>query len=81
MAKFENDLDLNRAKREVSRVKKTFETRIGKDKSLMKIINTLEKNKRIECFIFSKSIAFRIGKSSIKTISGFSGQWTKTHPI
>ena len=80
MAKFENDLDLNRAKREVLKVKKTFETRIGKDKSLLKIINTLEKNKRIECFIFSKSIAFRIGRSSVKTISGFTTGFKSSFP-
>ena len=28
MAKFENDLDLNRAKREITKVKKAFESRI-----------------------------------------------------
>ena len=80
MAKFENDLDLKRAKREITKVKKAFETRIGKDKSLLKIIDTLEKNNRIGCFIFSKSIAFRIGKSSIKTIPGFTTGFKSSFP-
>jgi len=80
MAKFENDLDLKRAKREITKVKKAFETRIGKDKSLLKIIDTLEKNNRIGCFIFSKSIAFRIGKSSIKTIAGFTTGFKSSFP-
>lgn len=80
MAKFENDLDLNRAKREITKVKKAFESRISKDKSLLKIINTLEKNKRIECFIFSKSIAFRIGRSSVKTIPGFTTGYKSSFP-
>lgn len=80
MAKFENDLDLNRAKREISKKKKAFEKLVSKDKSLLKIINTLEKNNRIECFIFSKSIAFRIGRSSVKTIPGFTTGFKSSFP-
>ena len=71
MAKFENDLDLNKARSAALKVQKTFNERIAADPSIIKILNLLEKNKSIECFIFSKSIAFRIGRSSVKTIQGF----------
>ena len=71
MAKFENDLDLSKARSAALKVQKTFNERIAADPSIIKILNLLEKNKSIECFIFSKSIAFRIGRSSVKTIQGF----------
>jgi len=71
MAKFENDLDLSKARSAALKVQKTFNERIAADPSIIKILNSLEKNKSIECFIFSKSIAFRIGRSSVKTIQGF----------
>ena len=71
MAKFENDLDLKKARSNALRVKKAFDDRLSADPAVLKIISQLEKNKNIQCFIFSKSIAFRIGRSSVKTISGF----------
>jgi hypothetical protein len=71
MAKFENDLDLKKARSAALRVKATFFDRLDKDPSVLKILDKLTKNKSIQCFIFSKSIAFRIGRSSVKTIQGF----------
>jgi hypothetical protein len=72
MAKFENELDLNEAKKIVLKRKNEVAVAIGQNKALGKAIDTLVKNKAVTCFIFSKSIAFRIGKSSIKSIPGFS---------
>ena len=72
MPKFENELDPKEARRLALKKKNEVMSLIGANKLLSKNIDTLVANKSIVCYIFSKSIAFRIGKSSIKNISGYS---------
>jgi len=72
MAKFENELDPKEARRLALKKKNEVMSLIGANKLLSKNIDTLVANKSIICYIFSKSIAFRIGKSSVKNISGYS---------
>ena len=47
MAKFENDLDLKKARSNALRVKKAFDDRLSADPAVLKIISQLEKNKNI----------------------------------
>lgn len=70
MAKFENELDIAKAKRSVSRFKQEV-TRAFTNPDLAKMLKKVIDNKSITCYIFAKSVAFRIGKSSIKTIEGY----------
>lgn len=72
MAKFENELDLDKARKVVLKKKNEIFSQIGLDKDLTKALEILEDKKEVKCYIFSKSVAFRIGKSSVKTIKGFS---------
>ena len=72
MAKFINDLDITKAVATAKRSKSKIDKLIGSDKSLVSAIGKLTSSKNVICYIFSKSMAFRIGKSSVKTINGFS---------
>lgn len=72
MAKFENELNLDEAKKLVMKRKAEVAVLVSANKDLSKAIDTLVNNKAVTCYIFSKSIAFRIGKSSIKSIPGYS---------
>lgn len=74
MAKGKNELDINSVKKKLNTPAakkfwgKVFNTLPNdKNKILQKLINT----SGITCHIFEGSVAFRIGKSSIKTISGY----------
>lgn len=72
MAKFKNELDLAKARKAILKKKDIILSAIGLDKELSKAVETLENKKEINCYIFSKSVAFRIGKSSIKSIKNYS---------
>lgn len=72
MVKFENELDLREAQKIVLKHKAEVAVRVAANKDLIKALDILVKNKAVTCYIFSKSIAFRIGKSSIKSIPGYS---------
>lgn len=72
MSKFENELNLETARKTVLKKKDLVHAEIGADKALKKAIDSLVNNTDVKCYIFAKSIAFRIGKSSIKSISGYS---------
>lgn len=74
MAKGKNELDISAVKKKLNTPaakkfwSKVFDTLPSdKNKILQKLIST----NNITCHIFEGSIAFRIGKSSIKTISGY----------
>lgn len=74
MAKLKNELDIPAVVRKLksTTIKKEYEKIIFKlSNEQLKIIKTLSSNKSIKCCIFTNSIAFRIGKSSIKTIPGY----------
>lgn len=79
MAKFENELDIAKAKRSVSRFKQEI-THAFTDPDIAKILKKIVDNKSITCYIFAKSVAFRIGKSSIKTIEGYSDGLKSSFP-
>ena len=72
MAKFENELDLAAAKRSVTKVKVKLLELFSSTPDLVKISKALSDSDKVTCYIFSKSVAFRIGKSSVKSIPGFS---------
>jgi hypothetical protein len=72
MAKFENELDIMAAQRAVTKVKTKLLEVFVANPDLAKLSNTLSDNSAVTCYIFSKSVAFRIGKSSVKSIPGFS---------
>jgi hypothetical protein len=72
MAKFENELDLDKARKEILKKKNLIHSSIGVDKDLQNAIDALIAKKEVMCYIFAKSVAFRIGKSSVKSIKGFS---------
>jgi hypothetical protein len=72
MAKFENELDLAAAKRSVTKSKEALMDMLAEAPELLKISKMLSDNDSVKCYIFSKSVAFRIGSSSIKTIPGWS---------
>lgn len=80
MAKFENDLDIKRATAEAKRYSKQIMNHIAKNKQLDKAIDILEANKNVVCYVFSKSIAFRVGRSSIKSVTGFSSGFKSSFP-
>lgn len=74
MAKQANELDLSTVKRKI--LNKT--TKQSWDKifssltpSQTKYLNILSSNKSVNCHIFSGSIAFRIGKSSVKSLQDY----------
>ena len=74
MAKGKNELDISAVKKKLNTPaakkfwSKVFDTLPSdKNKILQKLIST----SNITCHIFEGSVAFRIGKSSIKTISGY----------
>lgn len=71
MAKFENELDLSAAKISVSKHKDKILQIIAVNPDLSKIVKTLTDNSNLNCYIFSKSVAFRVGKSSIKSIPNY----------
>jgi hypothetical protein len=71
MSKFENDLDLVKAKQNAVRAKATLEKRFASDPKIQQILDKITPNKQVMCYIFSKSIAFRMGRGSIKSIAGF----------
>jgi len=71
MAKFENKFDINSAKKELDKHKAAFTAYLSINKQFSTLLQSLVNNSNIKALIFAKSIAFRIGKSSIKTISGF----------
>ena len=71
MSKFENELDLNSARKSVLKQKDKIDKIFSENKDLIKIAQSILDNPKIFCYIFSKSVAFRIGKSSVKTINGF----------
>jgi hypothetical protein len=70
MAKFENELDVVKAASAWAKQKNTINAFAATNKELQKAIKALEASK-CTCYIFSKSVAFRIGKSSIKSISNY----------
>jgi hypothetical protein len=72
MAKFENELDIVAAQRSVTKVKTKLLEVFVANPELAKLSNVLSDNSAVTCYIFSKSVAFRIGKSSVKSIPGFS---------
>ena len=65
MSKFENDLDLVKAKQNAVRAKATLEKRFASDPKIQQILDKITPNKQVMCYIFSKSIAFRVGHGSI----------------
>jgi hypothetical protein len=71
MSKFENELNLDTARKIVLKKKDLVNAEIGADKALIKAIDKLVDNTDVKCYIFAKSIAFRVGKSSVKSISGY----------
>lgn len=71
MAKYETKFDLAGAKRDLSRFKTPLLKYIEKNADFKKITTLLEAAPSLSVLIFSKSIAFRIGKGSIKSIPGF----------
>lgn len=80
MAKQANELDLSLVKRKLSNpvIKQNWEKIFNSlTQTQAKYLQTLSSNKSVNCHIFSGSIAFRIGKSSIKSLqdypSGFKG--------
>lgn len=70
MAKFENELDVNKAASAWAKQKNNINAFVAGNKDLAKAIKSLEASRCI-CYIFSKSVAFRIGKSSIKSIPNY----------
>lgn len=74
MAKGKNELDISAVKKKLNTPaakkfwSKVFDT-LPSDKN--KILQKLISANNITCHIFEGSVAFRIGKSSIKTISGY----------
>lgn len=71
MAKFENELDLVKAKHSVEKYKIQILELFASTPALATLSKTLLDNSNVYCYIFSKSVAFRIGKSSIKSIPGY----------
>jgi len=80
MAKFENDLDLPKATRIVKGKKKEIDKLVLADKDTMSAIDKLVKQRNALCYIFSKSIAFRVGRSSVKTIPSFPAGFKSSFP-
>lgn len=80
MAKFENELDLAAARRSVLKQQKKIDDMVAGDKNLAKIAQTLVADKKIICYIFAKSVAFRIGKSSVKSIPGYGTGFKTSFP-
>ncbi|MFZ9472696.1 MAG: hypothetical protein ACO26H_03260 [Sediminibacterium sp.] len=72
MSKFENELNLESARKIVLKKKNLINAEIGADKDLSTAIDALVSNTSVKCYIFAKSIAFRVGKSSVKSIKGYS---------
>lgn len=70
MAKFENELDVVKAAAYYAKQKNNINAYVASNKELAKAIKTLETS-RCVCYIFAKSVAFRIGKSSIKSIVNY----------
>lgn len=74
MAKQANELDLSVVKRKISN-KTSSQTWDKIFNSLspvqLKYLETLSNNKSVNCHIFSGSIAFRIGKSSVKSLQDY----------
>lgn len=73
MAKFENELDIAVAQQSIAKQKINILQAFVDNPDLAKISKQLSDNTNVTCYIFSKSVAFRIGKSSVKSISGYSG--------
>jgi hypothetical protein len=69
MAKFENNIDIIKVVEFAEKNKTLLHKNISKEVQQAYDKFTAEKNSKV--YIFSKSIAFRIGKSSIKTVDGF----------
>ena len=80
MAKFENDLDLTKAHKEAVKVKNALTKLVNGSKPLRSSIDKLLTNNKVLCYIFSKSIAFRIGRSSIKNIPNYSAGFKTAFP-
>ena len=72
MAKVSNELDLSAVQRKLKSNYKTWSEIFSRfSKEQHKAIDSLVKNKSVVCCIFAGSVAFRIGKSSIKSVSGY----------
>ena len=69
MAKFENNIDISRVLIFAENNKENLSKNIPKE--VQEALEKFNSEKNSKVYIFSKSIAFRIGKSSIKTINGF----------
>lgn len=78
MAKLQNELDISAAIKNARANEKNWnKVFINLSPVQKKALQTLVNNTSVKCLIFAQSIAFRIGKSSIKTIpsynTGFKG--------
>lgn len=74
MAKQANELDLSLVKRKLSNLtaKQNWEKIFGSlNQTHKQYLETLSSNRSVNCHIFSGSIAFRIGKSSIKSLQDY----------
>jgi len=74
MAKAANELDLVVVKRKLNNqnIKKFWDKVFSSLSSEQKsILNKLTKTENLNCHVFTGSVAFRVGKSSIKSIKGY----------
>ena len=72
MTKFQNELDMEKAIASANKNRDVLYNRILADKEASDIVRELSKfSLTWKCYIFSKSIAFRVGKSSIKSFSSY----------
>lgn len=72
MAKVANELDLTQVKLKLASNKKIWEQILLRfTPEQEKIAKKLLENTSVNCHIFAGSLAFRIGKSSIKTVGGY----------
>ena len=72
MAKVANELDLAQVKLKLTSNKKIWEQILLRfTPEQEKIAKKLLENTSVNCHIFAGSLAFRIGKSSIKTVTGY----------
>ena len=71
MAKFENELDTKAARTAAARKKNEVMVAIGADKKLSAAIDSLVKNTKVRCLIFSGKVSFREGAKSTVQLPGY----------